>query len=118
MDWIDHKCIRECLKELSDKSYQERVWTASSGPEISSFVEAVCQLYGGTGLDAAFDKGHQVYGKEIDGLLKNFETILQSIPDRRPPSELIQDEKMIPVRKMAEDILQLIERRDRENQPA
>ena len=113
MYWVDKKRIRECLKELSDISYQERVWLASSGTEISSFEEATCQLFGDSGLDFSLDRNQEVFGKEIDGLLKNFGDMLKKIPDNRPPSELIKDERMVPVRKMAADILELIEQQDR-----
>jgi hypothetical protein len=112
MDWINKNLILECLKELSDKSYQERVWMASSGPEISSFAEAMCQLYGDSGLDTAYGKD-QVYGEPIDGLLKSFGTVLQNTPHKGPPSELIQDERMVPVRKMAAHIADLIERQSK-----
>jgi hypothetical protein len=112
MGWIGHKGIRECLKEFSDKSYQERVWMASSGPEISSFTEACCQLFDDSGLNTAYNKGEQVYGEPIDSLLKNFGAMLDSIQERRPPMEIIDDEKMVPVRKMAAHILNLIEQQD------
>jgi hypothetical protein len=113
MDWIDHQRIRENLKELSDKSYQERVWTASAGPEISSFAEATCQLYGDSGLGDAYSKGHQVYGEKIDNLLKDFRMTLREFPDKRPRREVIEDKNMIPIRKMAAHILNLIELEDK-----
>jgi hypothetical protein len=118
MTKIYHNIIRDCLKELSDKAYQERVWTGSSPSEMSSFEEAFEQLYGGTGLDSAYGKGEQIYGEPIDSLLKNFETMLQNTPHKGPASKLIEDEKMILVRKMAAHILSLIEQQDREKQPA
>jgi uncharacterized protein YfaA (DUF2138 family) len=109
MSWVNKKLILECLKELADKSYQERVWTVSSGPEISSFTEAVNQLYGDSGLDTSFDKNESVFGKDIDDKLKVFGTALQTIPHRRPPMDLINDDKMIPIRKTAANIASLIE---------
>ncbi len=112
MSWIGHEDIRRQLKHLSDKSYQERVWTASSGPEVSSFTEAVCQLYDGTGLDIAYKKGEQVYGEKIDNLLKNLGAMLDGISERRPAIQIIEDEKMIPVRKTAAHILGLLEQED------
>ncbi len=115
MYWIDKKRIRDCLKELSDIYYQERVWLASSGPEVSSLSEATCQLFGDSGLDFSLDRNQEVYGKKVDDLLRDFRAVLQKIPDNRPPSELIKDEKMIPVRKMAADILKLIEQQNKMN---
>src|ERR1700730_18009285 len=114
MDWINKKLIAECLKELSDKSYQERVWLASSGPEISSLTEATNQLFGDSGMHVYLEKNNQIYNKEIDDRLKELGNMLAAIPDNRHPSELIKDEKMVPVRKMAADILDLIERQEHE----
>lgn len=112
MYWINKKLIKDCLKELSDISYQERIWLASSGPEISSLSEATCQLFGDSGLDFSLDRNQEVYGKKIDDLLRNLRAILQKIPDNRPPLDLIKDEKMIPVRRMAAEILKLIEQQE------
>ena len=108
MSWVDKKRVLDCLNELSDKSYQERVWMASSGPEISSYIEAVNQLYGDSGLDFAYSKGEQVFGKDIDDRLKQFGTTLQMMPLNRHPLELIKDQRMIPIRQTAADIANLI----------
>jgi hypothetical protein len=116
MSWIDKKGIMDCLKQLSDKTYQERVWTAASGPEISSYVEAMEQLYNGTGLSFAFEKGEQVFGKPIDDLLKEFRKILPTIHYMRPPMQLIEDPSMIPIRKAAAGILSLIEKQGDQKQ--
>jgi hypothetical protein len=110
--WVNKKLILERLKELADKSFQERLWMASSGPEISSFVEAVNQLYGDSGLDTAFDKNEAVFGKDIDDKLKVFGTALQTIPHKGPPMNIINNEKMIPIRKIAANIATLIEQQE------
>jgi len=109
---IYHNIIKDCLKELSDKSFQDRVWTGSSPSEMSSFTEAAEQLYGGTGLHFAYKQDQPVYGEEVDNLLKKLRTTLKGIPINRHPVELVQDEKMIPVRKMAADILNKIEQKE------
>jgi hypothetical protein len=115
MAWIGKRHIQEALKELSSKAYQQRVWTAASGPEISSFVEAICHLYNDSALGHAFDNGREVFGKEIDDHLKNFRTVLRNMPHRGPPMKLIESEKMIPVRKTAADILTMIQQKDGED---
>jgi len=112
MSWVGQNIVIDSLRELADQAYQENIWSASSGPEIPSFTEAVCRLFGDSGLDAAFDKGEVVFGKEIDNRLKELGVILQEIPDNRRASEIIQDKKMISVRDRAAHILKLIERKN------
>jgi hypothetical protein len=104
MTFLNHDLIRECLRELSDKSYQERVWTASSGPEVSSLTEAVCQLFNDSALDLALEKG-QVFGEPIDALLNKLRLLLNDISDDRYPLDVINDPKMIKVRELSEQIL-------------
>ncbi len=40
--WI--KNITDTLEVFASEEFQTRVWIKGSGPEVSSFVEAVCQL--------------------------------------------------------------------------
>jgi hypothetical protein len=66
MNTVDKSKVVACLRELADRSFQERVWLASSGPEISSITEATCGLFDDSGLDIALEKGHTVFTEEID----------------------------------------------------
>jgi hypothetical protein len=78
MTYLNRDRIRQSLKQLSDKNYQERVWTASSGPEISSFTEAVSQLCDDSGLGLALEKG-PAFGEPVDVLLKKLGMLLDNI---------------------------------------
>jgi hypothetical protein len=105
MTFLNRDLIRECLRELSDKNYQERVWTASSGPEISSLTEAVCQLFNDSALDLIIDKG-PVFGDPVDAMLKKLRLLLKDVPDNRPPLEVINDPGMITIRELSRQILE------------
>jgi hypothetical protein len=104
MTFLNRARIRQCLEELSDKSYQERIWTASSGPEISSFIEAQCQLFDDSGLDLALENNN-AFGDQIDNLLKDLRLKLKNINQDRSPLDVINDPQMGAVRKLAAQIL-------------
>lgn len=105
--YLNKDLIVECLKELSDKKDQERLWLASSGPEISSFDEAMCQLFDDSGLKDALNK-EEAFGEEVDVLLKRLRSILRMINPYRPPQEIIDDPRMEDVRSTSAEILDLI----------
>jgi hypothetical protein len=108
MTWIGHDLIREALTELADADYQRRVWTATSGPEVGSFSEAISRLYDDSGLGDALDADREVYGPELDGMLRSLATAIDGIDGRRPPAELIEDPHLVSVRRQAASILRRI----------
>jgi len=67
------------LRELADFDFQKRVWLSGAGPEMSSFVEAVCGLFDDSGLGLALDKGQSVYDPEIDSLLRWIQAMISKI---------------------------------------
>ena len=107
MKFLNRKLIRDCLHELSDESYQRRIWTGSSGPEISSLTEATCQLFDDSALDLAFEKG-LVFGEPVDEMLKELGTRLVEISDNRPPLDVINDPKMVAIRQLSAQIRDLL----------
>lgn len=42
-NWLDSLC--DTIGSFADIEYQRRVWVRGEGPEIDSFVEAMCRLY-------------------------------------------------------------------------
>ena len=108
MTYLNRNLIHEALQELSDESYQRRVWMASSGPEVSSYTEAVCMLFDDSGLDLRLESG-EAFGGSIDSLLKQLGVLLDGVPSNRAPLDIINDERMVDVRKLASRILKSIE---------
>lgn len=103
----------ESLHELSDEAFQRRVWLASSGPEISSFDEAISGLFDDTGLDSLLDGPEQppVFSREVyDGLrqLRNLVSKAARPFQALPPSTRIDDPRMRDIRAAAANILALI----------
>ncbi|MCE5197983.1 MAG: hypothetical protein ABFD54_13790 [Armatimonadota bacterium] len=95
------------LRELADENYQRRVWTSSSGPEMSSFDEDVCGLFDDSGLGDELDKPGPVFSEVIDRHLRVLDARLQSIDARCHPLEVIQDPRMEEVRAQAKHLLDL-----------
>jgi len=102
------------LKELSDYDFQNRVWLASTGPEISSFTEAVSGLFDDSGLGDALEKCTQVFSSDIDLLFRTLDKELHDINERRPPEAIITDPRMARVRTISASLLALIEKAKRE----
>ena len=100
--------ILECLREMEDKSFQQRVWLASSGPEVSSITEAMCQLYDDSGLGDELDKSRVVFSETIDAKFVVLGKKLLAIDSDRPPLEIIEDPKMEDVRVLARELLDVL----------
>jgi hypothetical protein len=105
--------VIESLHELSDEAFQRRVWLASSGPEISSFDEAISGLFDDTGLDSILDAPERppVFSTEVyDGLrqLRNLVDKASQAFHALPPSMRIDDPRMRDIRASAATILALI----------
>jgi hypothetical protein len=110
MNGVNKAKVINCLRELTDYDFQQRVWLASSGPEVSSLTEAVCGLFDDSRLDVAFDKGRTVFTGEIDSLLHELGNLVRSVDEFQPPAILIRDPRMERVRKLAAEALSAIER--------
>lgn len=108
MSWIGHDHIREALQELADEEIQRRRWTASEG-EVSSFTEAVEQLYDDSALILELRAGRVVYSPRIDDMLRELNMLLKKVDDVRPPEDVVQDPRMATVRRRAGAILREIE---------
>lgn len=100
--------VTECLRELADRSYQERVWATFAAPEQSSFEEAVCGLYDDSGLGNELDKSHAVFSAVADAKLRVLGDKLSAIDSNRAPLEIIKDPKMEEVRVLARELLDLL----------
>ena len=97
------------LKELSDKSEQERLWAGigNDGDEISSFTEAICCTFDHTGLSKLIEKGgtsERIPPSQIQEL-EQLSILCKSIPNQLSPMEEIDHPLMIKVRFAAARIL-------------
>ena len=103
--------IIDCLRELSDRKEQERLWsgTGNDGSEISSFSEAFCCLFDDTGLREDLEKGTRGLGAEAETALRQLYAQLRKIDPRAGPNEIIESIEMARVRELAAISLRLVE---------
>ena len=105
--------VVECLNELADEDFQKRVWLASSGPEISSFDEAICRLFDDTGLGRLLEKqSPQVLSSEIDESLRELDKLViraSQLFHAMPPASMIEQPQMREIRCAAAKVLAQME---------
>lgn len=84
--------VLDCLGQLADPEFQERVWVRGQGPEVSSYVEVVCQLFDDTGLGDLLDDGaaEAAFGSEAVGELLRLRQLVDSIPSGVDAASLVR----------------------------
>lgn len=93
------------LVELSDVSFQERVWVRHEGGEISSPSESVNQLFDDPGLGDLLEAGH-VFSNQADRNLRRLSICVDSVDFDKPIESLLVDERWLNVRQLAWQALQ------------
>ena len=97
------------LQELADEDFQRRVWLARTGPEVSSYDEAICGLFDDTGLNRQLEKGNSIiFTSEIDDSLRQLRKLTTEGADvfqYMPPLEVIEHQLMRQIRCVASKVL-------------
>jgi hypothetical protein len=99
--WIEN--IIEILKVFSSEEFQNRVWLKGQGPEISSYIEAVCEL-SDFQIDLLIDSEWKKVGLtniQRDSLVSFRETINEfnkKVPDSPTDLDIISHPDWINVR--------------------
>jgi len=101
MTAINRQLVEQCLGELSSRSEQLRLWKSTGAPEVSSFGEALEQLFTDSGLDDPLHAGDTGFGKECELRLIELEKVLLSINSHQSPDALIDSPGMERVRELA-----------------
>jgi len=111
MSTIDRQSVYDALCELGNIDEQKRLWlsTGANGAEVSSFSEAVEQLYTDTGLSDALLCGRTGLSQELNERFRKLNELLKTVNHRHGPSRTIDDPAMIDVRLLANEILQTLE---------
>ena len=107
---LNHQSILCGLRELSSASEQRRLWLSDgvATSEVSSFIEACCQLYDDSALQERLEAGGTEFGIEIDDALKELGEATDAIDAERPPEHIVADPKMANVRNLAKSVLRKI----------
>jgi hypothetical protein len=109
MSWLGTEMIADSLAELASAQLQRERWLSDKSAEMSSFVEAVEQLFTDSGLEGALEKGTSGYSKEVELLLGELSKLIAHMDSNKPPIEIINDPKMAQVRAKSSEILRAFE---------
>jgi hypothetical protein len=102
---VIHELVDDALRELADEADQRRLWTASTGPEVSSLTECVCRLFNDSGLTVELERGREVYAPEIDQRFLELRRLLSRVDDKRAPEAVLGDPLLAEARSVARLIL-------------
>ena len=107
---IDRQSVHDALRELSDRELQRRLWLSdgSGDSEVSSFAEAVEQLFTDTGLADSLHAGGTGLGAEADAALGELKMAVRKVGARHGPLQTIDDPAMAKVRTIASRLLGLL----------
>jgi hypothetical protein len=109
VSWINIRLIIECLRELSDRAAQRRLWLSTGQGDVSSFTEAIEQLFTDSGLEGALQKHGTGLGGPAEDALSRLESALARVDRKMAPDRLIDSPQMDAVRQLASTALALIE---------
>ena len=111
MSWLGKEMIIDSLSELANEQLQRERWLSAEGSlEMSSFVEAVEQLFTDSGLDGALANGNSGYSKNVELLLVELSKLIANVRSDRKPDDIIDDPNMVQVREKSSEILKVIGR--------
>lgn len=90
------------LNELSSREEQVRLWTGpSDSNEISSFIEASCGLFDGSGLGDALRHKPLLLPLILQELFEELDAAMQKIDEFQGDAAIIESEQMEGVRSIA-----------------
>lgn len=104
------QAILDSLQELADLNIQRQLWLSdgSGGKHVSSFSEAVEQLFTDTGLANSLHSGGTGLGPQVDRLLTSLELMIRKVEMRNDPKVTIEDRGMSEIRSTAKKLYDLL----------
>lgn len=103
------RLVLDALRELSDPSFQVRVWLRREGEEISSPGETVNQLFDDSGLGDLLEDG-LVFSEEADSALRKLGKYVDTIDFERSVAEILADGRWQEVRQLASKAMSEVSR--------
>ena len=106
--WKDN--VLSVVKEISDETFQTRVWLRGEGPEVSSFEEAINRLFDDYLVEdfiEEFRKEHGAAGwlDRLQDLRVALDAYADATPRQVSPSEVLSDPRWSRIRALAQDVL-------------
>jgi hypothetical protein len=105
---INTPLVIECLRELSDRALQRRLWLSTGQDDVSSYTEAVEQLFTDSGLGDELARRTTGLGSDAEDALVDLRESLTLVDPKLPPGLLIESAEMEMVRRSASAALSVI----------
>jgi hypothetical protein len=103
---MNKEVIISCLKELSDKEFQEKAWTGQTPGVVASLIEAAERLYTDSGLGHALETNPIVFSESIDSRLRSLKDNLTPLVNEKGYlAEAASDPRMVGIRDLSGEIL-------------
>jgi hypothetical protein len=103
------RMVLDTLRELSDASFQERVWLRCESGEMSSPSETVNQLFDDSGLVDLLERDAAFSG-EADVALRRLGALADTIDFEQPIEDLLVDTRWLELRQLAAQALSEVSR--------
>lgn len=103
----NRELVIDALTELADVNTQRDFWINGRGGQ-SALAEAVETLFTDSGLSELLEDGVIAFSPIIDQKLKLLDVLVAEVPGTHSPSEVVNDERMLPIRELSRELLNLI----------
>ena len=102
--------VRNALLHLSDYDMQHNLWLSdgSGGADVSSFTEAIEQLFTDTGLYIALEKNETGFNPEILALFQSMDREIGNVATQNGPLQTLDDPAMGRIMMIATNLLSLL----------
>ena len=101
--WND---VTDGLHELSDRARQEALWVNGIN-EMSSFSEAICEVFDDSGLMRALEKDE--VASPLRDMFLRLDSLIEHVPEDAKPEDVISHPAMNGVRQAARKLLDHLE---------
>lgn len=105
---INKDMLQWGLEELASEKEQERLWLGNADGEMSSFEEAVCNIFDDSGLSKTLESktSSEKYPAEFTSLVGNLSQAIGHVDSNNiKPKELIDSDAMAEVRESASRVI-------------
>lgn len=96
--------VMACLRDLSDRDFQQRVWVRGEGAEVSSLIETLCELFDDSGLGMALEQGTCVYDTVTDCGLRELGECMGRISRREGLARILESREWMRIVQLAAEL--------------
>lgn len=108
-EWLQG--IYKIVTEISDRTFQERIWIKGEGPQVSSWTEVICRLFDDYDFDSFLDEYATQIGisSTLHKHLYQLRDKLNTYQQKETDAEIVVDPEWQQISQFAQDILGSLE---------